>query len=230
MTRFDIPRRSIIWFGVILLVVGVVATAVGVFLGVVEGRFRTEGVIAEAVVVDRRIDRSDDDTDYVVDYTFTPPGGFEVLGSDEIDRDAWERLEPGAAIRVEYLPDDPGRNRPVGSGGWAEVIIVSIVGGIGVPVGGVLVAVGVRRVLRHRQLLREGIPVEATVIGPEATSYRVNRRYQWVVVYRYTDRLGGEHIGRSDHMPMHRAIAWQPGTTVRVRYDPLRPDESAWVG
>ena len=225
------PRLFFVLFGAILLVVGTVALVGGVFTGLDEGRFGAEAVETDATVVDKAIDRdSDDDTDYLVTYTFTPPDGFDVTRSQEIDRDEWDALQPGNEIRVEYLPDDPSRSRVVGTGGWVGPIIAAVFGGIAAPAGAVLTLIGVRRIRRHRQILREGIAVPATVIGPEATNIRVNRQQQWVVVYRYVDRMGGEHMGRSDPMAMHRALEWQPGSTAVIRYAGDHPDESVWVG
>ncbi len=224
------PRYAMVVFGLVMLTIGIGAVVAAVVLGLNEGRYESDGREIDGTVVGTRIDSSGDDTEYEVTYRFTPPGGGrEFVATHDIDRDDWERLAEGDPIRIEYVPDEPQLNRPAGTGGWVGPIIAGTLGGLLAPAGGGLVALGIRRVLRHRELLREGVLTEGTVIGAEMTSYRVNRRRQWIIVYRYTDRLGGEHIGRSDHMPMDRATAWQPGMTAPVRYAAENPAESVWV-
>jgi len=217
-------------FGVMLLVLGAGALVFGIFSAFSESSFASGAETTQAMVVDKAIENRGDDRDHDIVYTFTPPGGAEVTRRQSIGREEWEQLQPGDTIDIQYLPDDPTRNRLAGTGGVVAPIITAVFGAVALPAGVVLTLFAVRRMRRHRRLLGEGIAVEATVIGVEATNVRVHQQQQWAVVYRYTDRTGAEHTGRSDPMPMQSATEWQPGSTGLVRYAAERPEENAWVG
>jgi len=85
--------------------------------------------------------------------------------------------------------------------------------------------------LRFEQYLRrEGLTGEGEVIAVQETSMRYNKRFQWQIHYRYTDRMGAEHPGRSGYMEPEEAAAWKVGDKAVVRFDPRNPARSIWVG
>ncbi len=104
-------------------------------------------------------------------------------------------------------------------------------------VGLVLTAVGAaisRRALQRlrveQYLRREGLTGEGEVVAVQETSMRYNKRVQWQIHYRYTDRMGAEHPGRSGYLEPEEAAAWKVGDKAVVRFDPRNPARSIWVG
>lgn len=59
---------------------------------------------------------------------------------------------------------------------------------------------------------------------------RYNKRFQWQIHYRYVDRMGAEHRGRSGYLEPEEAAAWKVGDKGVVRFDPRTPARSIWVG
>lgn len=224
--------RSMYWiFGLLVLVAGIIGVAVAVFLGLQEGRFRSEGVTTPGTIVDREYEEdSEGDVSFYLIYEFQPSFGGTVEGRGEVDEGAYEAVSRGDLVEIEYVPGDPSMNRLSGSGGWAGPVIVGVMGGVAVPIGGVLTAVAWHRTRTHRRLMREGITAPAVVVAHEQTSYSVNDQPQWLVLYQYTDAVGRTFHGKSDYMAWHEAMRWHVGSPVTVRYDPGRPEESVWVG
>lgn len=105
-----------------------------------------------------------------------------------------------------------------------------IVGVVIAAVGGVLLRRGLVEVSRELRLQRTGTPAEATVTAVTETNFRYNRERQWVVHYRYVDRDGRTHEGKSGYLSPDEAAEWEEGQTVAIRFDPVRPSESIWIG
>lgn len=97
-------------------------------------------------------------------------------------------------------------------------------------IGGRLVTTAMGRLRTEERLLREGLSAEAEVVAVEETTVRFNRQRQWVIRYRYTDRMGEGHEGRSGYLDPEEAAAWNPGDHGVVRFDPRRPGVSIWIG
>ena len=97
-------------------------------------------------------------------------------------------------------------------------------------IGGRLVATALRRLRMEERLLREGLSAEAEVVSVEETTVRFNRQRQWVIRYRYTDRMDGAHEGRSGYLDPAEAGTWNPGDRGVARFDPRRPGNSIWIG
>ena len=225
--------RSILWaFGLALFLGGGIAVALGVFLGLQESRYESEGAEAQGRVTGRefREDPEDDDHDYILLYEFTPStGGDRIEGQSEVSAEYWEERQAGHSVEIQYLPDDPAVSRIAGTGDWLGPILAGVLGGVGVAIGAVLLLFAWRGAARERRLLAVGIPVSAEIVSHERTSYEVNDVAQWRVVYQYADPLGRTHLGRSPHMDPHAAHQWQVGTSVPVRYDPMQPETSIWT-
>lgn len=107
-----------------------------------------------------------------------------------------------------------------------------IIGAIIATVGAVLLRRGLGEVRREQRLRRVGVPTDATVTAVLETNFRYNRVRQWVVHYRYADREGRTHEGKSGYRYLNpeEAVLWEEGQTARVLYDPERPSESLWFG
>ena len=108
--------------------------------------------------------------------------------------------------------------------------VFPIVGVVIAAVGGVLLRRGLVEVSRELRLQQTGIPAEATVTAVTETNFRYNRERQWVVHYRYVDRDGRTHEGKSGYLSPDEAAEWEEGQTVAIRFDPVRPSESIWIG
>ena len=85
-------------------------------------------------------------------------------------------------------------------------------------------------VFRVWRLLRVGVAAEATVLGIESAAISFSRRVQSQIRYRYQDRLGGTHEGKSRPMDAGDLESWKPGARGAVLYDPRRPERSVWLG
>jgi hypothetical protein len=105
-----------------------------------------------------------------------------------------------------------------------------IIGVIIAAVGAVLLRRGLVEVKREERLRRVGVPTEATVTAVLETNFRYNRVRQWVVHYRYADREGQTHEGKSGYLNPEEAVLWEEGQTGRVLFDPERSSESMWFG
>jgi len=97
-------------------------------------------------------------------------------------------------------------------------------------IGGRLVGTALGRLRTEERLLREGLSAQAEVLAVEETNIRFNRLRQWVIRYRYDDRAGEAHEGRSGYLDPDEAAAWNPGDHGVARFDPRRPSVSIWIG
>lgn len=225
------PRWMYLLFGVICLAVGAGLIVAAVWLGMNELRWEDEREPIQGQIVGREIESDpESDDEYIVVYRFSTLDGVTVEGRRSVDEDVWDGYVEGQSIALEYIPGDPSINRVAGQSDWVGPIVTGALGGTSLPVGLVLTAIGVRRTLRHRQLMRGGIPTQATVVGQEQTGYAVNDVNQWVLLYQYADARGVTHTGRSEHMSPDAVQWWPPGSVGTVRYDAVRPDQSVWVG
>ena len=162
---------------------------------------------------------------------------YEVAGktwhdSATTDYDTYANLGAGAAIKLRYLPGDPGDSvtsfdagRVDASGGLGVVALVfGGLGGLFVVMGGVGL-VWVIRTARGRVWLREaGTERGAVVLAREETNVRVNDRMQWRI--RWRDDAGA--LGHS----RGQALEGLPevGARIVVYADPDRKRAAVWEG
>lgn len=231
----QLARRSFwLLFGGIFLVVGLLIAIISAGMLWQEGRFASEGESAEGVVLGRSIrqaDASEDrSTEYHVRYRFTTSDGRVVDGSDGVSFERWETLVEEGPITVEYLFGDPGQNRA--SGGDGAIVLYSMVG-IGLLVLGVGLAIctwQLRRLRLTHQLWRDGVAIEGTVVRVEPANVTFNNRPLFRLRYEYGDQAGARHDGTSGLLAWEDVEGWQPGDRGAIRYDPRRPELSAWIG
>lgn len=105
-----------------------------------------------------------------------------------------------------------------------------VVGLVLTAVGAAILRRAVQRVRLEQYLRREGLTGEGEVMAVQETTMRYNKRYQWQIHYRYSDRMGNEHRGRSGYLEPQEAAAWGVGAKGVVRFDPRAPARSIWVG
>lgn len=120
----------------------------GAFIGGVgdfmaERRFSSEGLVAEALVVDKKIEEAQRSgrtrTQYVALYRFQTSDGKPAQGRAVLEVSAWESAKPGDRLGVRYLPAEPQINRAATEGGVAGTIIIMIIGPLFALIGAALV-------------------------------------------------------------------------------------------
>ena len=231
----QLARRSFwLLFGGIFLLAGLILAIITAGMIWRESRFADEGQRADGVVLGRSIrqaDASEDrGTEYHVRYRFTTTDGLVVDGSDGVAFDRWETLVEEGPITVEYLPGDPGQNRAAAGD---DAIVLSAMVGIGLLVLGVGLGIctwQLRRLRLTHRLLRDGVAIEGTVIRVEPANVTFNNRPLFRLRYEYDDQAGARHDGTSGLIAWEEAEGWQPGDRGAIRYDPRRPEQSAWIG
>lgn len=218
--------------GALLLTVGVVLASTGANELLMEQRYRDEARIIRAQVVDKGLQQatSSASTRYEVTYRVALPDAEPFHRTEAIDVNAWEGLERGNEIELQYLAGRSDSIRIASDRGIAGVTVLFAVGAVLASVGGVLTTLGVRDVRRQIHLRHHGTAADATVVEVEETNVRINRRTQWRIHFTYRDDLGREHHGHSGHLSAAEAHEWQRGDTGRVHFDRERPDLVLWLG
>ncbi len=228
------PRNFWLWFGGIWLSVGVPFLAIGVGFTIHQSltakRLEREGQPAEGMVLVKEVRRDDSGYTFKVSFRFSLTGDGPLVGSAEVDEEAWDALEERGPIPVTYLPGNPRSHRVPGQ--KMEVllpVIFGILGGILTVLGGMVVLRTVSARRREAHLAEEGVVTRATVTDVHTARIRVHGTWQWRIRYRYEDGQGNAHQGVATVTP-EEAEGWQPGQTGAVRFDPARPRRSVWLG
>jgi hypothetical protein len=95
----------------------------------------TQGKVATGIVINKRMRQASDsgssDTSYEVDYSFNTPDGTKVEGNDIMDPDAWDQINEGSSIQIEYVASKPRINQ-IGVTvsvlfGYLALVVVSLV-------------------------------------------------------------------------------------------------------
>ena len=216
----------------IFFVVGVLLFGSGLLAAYEELRFRLSGREVEASVsAQKSIPSGRRGTLPGVSYRFTTPDGRQFEGERIIpEPDLLAKLQPGSPLAVAYLPDRPTTNRPRGSSDWAAMLVAFPIGALAMGLGGGLAWFILRPIFRIWRLVRVGVPAEGAVLAIERAAISFSRRVQSQIRYRYRDRLGGIHEGKSPPMEASDLEGWTPGAHGEVRYDPRRADRSIWLG
>ncbi|MEX1171838.1 MAG: DUF3592 domain-containing protein [Chloroflexota bacterium] len=219
-------------FGGIWLLAGLVMLVVAIGMALQERQWGAEAVRTTGIVLTKDIIPADSDssTEYRVRFRFTTQDEVTVEGSQEVEVGTWEELTEREPVEIYYLPSSPSSARLEPAAGLFMVVIFFLFGAVFGGIGGVLVVRAVRGLFRARDLLRSGVDAEATVTRVEQTNVSFNRRLQFRVHYRYRDQQGGGHEGDSGYLEWEEASIWNEGDRVAIRYDPIRPAQSLWVG
>lgn len=228
-------RRSVLlWIGTLFLILGLVFLTIGIRASLEEHAYKTQGLDAQAVVLDKtlvRANRQDNArTQYLVTYRFTSANGEESDGTADVPVEEWERLEPGQAFPVKYLPDKANSSRVPNGNEWIAALVFSIIGGVFTLLGGGLVFFEARDLVRAVRVSHLGLMTDGTVLRASPTSTSINRVPQWRVHYRYRDHFGRTQEGASHLMSPEEASAWKEGDRGSVRFDRERPEFSVWIG
>jgi hypothetical protein len=220
--------------GTFLLLMGSVFFVVGVQEWQKEHTFRSQGLTAHGIVVEKSLVKAkrgeNSATRYVLAYRFTTQEGEERDGTADVPVEEWERVEQGHTIPVTYVPGVPDANRAQGHNEWIAALVFLCIGGVLVLLGGGLAFSDARALVRAMRLSRHGLVAHATVLRVGPTGTTINRVTQWRILYRYRDHVGRTHDGSSYLMPPEEAASWKAGDTGTVRFDRARPDISLWAG
>jgi Protein of unknown function (DUF3592) len=156
--------------------------------------------------------------------------GVEYSAEDTVDEAALEGLHMGTPVKVRVLsgwPKQPLLVEPVGRSGRGSGFYLALawLGNIALVL---LVRVCLRRPLRQRALVCEGVATEGMIVGKEAGS---GRRASHAVQYSYhAPRYGMALADREWHVRMlvsrEDFEAAQVGAAVTVLYDPRQPSRS----
>lgn len=108
---------------------------------------------------------------------------------------------------------------------WAFTLV-----GLAACAAGGFVIMRSRKTAAHdRRLMESGKPLGATVVEIRLSPIRINREQRWHVVYRYED--GGRTLqGQSRMLDSEDVEAFKPGDRVRIQIDPLKPEDSLFLG
>src|ERR1700730_14940450 len=75
----------------------------------------TQGKVTTGIVIKKRMRQASDsgssDTSYEVDYSFNTADETKVEGNDTMDPDAWDQINEGGPIQIEYVASQPRINQ-----------------------------------------------------------------------------------------------------------------------
>jgi hypothetical protein len=149
----------------------------------------------------RRIARS------CASYTFLDAAGVERHGRSWLSGSA---PEVDAVVGVEYLPDDPGTNRLLGSNSsYLARILPNYAGFLLLPEL-LLMGLWLTRAYRVRTVLRHGRATTATLVHCRRPDDRRRKRRHYAVRFRYHGNDGTDHEGwqyTSLGTPLDRVLA-----------------------
>ena len=234
MIRF-LKRSAMFWVGVFMVVFGAIFAAIGWSMIRTEHRYQQDGQTANGVVLVKAIERAtrtgsnNSRTEYTVTYRFDASDGQSYEGRDIVPVSTWERLREQDPVQIQYVASDPLTNRVAGQSSASAQYAFPTIALIAVVVGTVLLSRSLRSAGIKARIWSQGTAANATVSAVEETNVTVNRRRMWVVRYQYRDHSGQLHDGESDYMSGNKANAWKQGDSIRVKFDPQKPNTSVWV-
>ncbi|MEM7499834.1 MAG: DUF3592 domain-containing protein [Pseudomonadota bacterium] len=186
-----------------------------------------ERVVEERRMPRRRRGRTRRRNLYRLTYSFATRRGLERTQTADVSEHCFDEVEPGDAITVRYLPDDPDIAEiapgQAGSGAWISIVIGLI---FALPTGFLLFSslaeTQAAIVARDR-----GEAIEVTVERVIRTTVSVNEVRQYRLVWRMPDD-GSEH--RSWMAPRQDFGGLSRGSRTIVYRHPSRSDEVFWQG
>lgn len=157
-----------VWFGPLFAAMGA-AFMVFAVLGYQNSAALSErGATTTATITDKRIQRDEDSTRYLLSYRFEAADGSTHGGSFTVSRSRFESTATGGLLTVTYLPDDPG----ISTADPAErpsLLLLSVVLGM----TGLFVVVGIGLTvgtIRARRRAAAGPPDDGAEATPEPGS------------------------------------------------------------
>ena len=229
-----------LFFGLAWIVLCIPFLLFGRIMIVSEQRFEAEGIKVAGTVTgkkvetrrdrDRETNRITETQSYYVEYAFNASSAEKIESRDTTSKELWGGLESGAPIEIQYLPEDPRNNRISRESSILGGVLMCCFAALGNIVGFGSIFVYFRGRFSGSKLKKAGILADATVTSVGPGHLLVNSVPQWQIEYSYTDLTGRSFKGRTKHMPQGEAQVWRLGDKGKVRFDPVKPQKSLWLG
>ncbi len=174
---------------------------------------RESGVPTEATVLRKRVDRSGDDDDYYISYTYQAPspdgdGRLQFSREESVNRSTYRSAEKGGSIQIVYAADDPSVSRieNVGLWDWFFVLLMPVIG-----VGVVwITGKALGRYLQARKLDRFGEITEGAIVDSwvdqdsdgDKTHYVAYEFGDGIQVAQKVKRSVSEQLPLRSHVPV----------------------------
>lgn len=234
---FDGGWKWLTIIGIIFALVAVVSLLVVVHAMSVERRFEKEAVKTTATITEKNTyTTTEEDTEtrhrqterhYRVFYTFAASDGRDVQGKAELRKQRWESLGPGDTIQIEYLPSDPGKNRPIEARPGKLVALFILLPVVFLAVSVILLLIVGRRASKHGRLLSQGTLTEGRVEEKiERQDITINNRHPYTIRYVFDSPAGESHAGKDLVTDLDFAARLLPGKPVGVIYLPGDPGKN----
>lgn len=195
---------------------------VAISMGAQMALLAREGVIGEAEVLTRQIERRRDSDGretltYYLSYTYLPEGRAEPIEKRQgVSRRLYEQVREGQIIPVTYAWTQPERATLDARHDRFGVILFGSIGGIGMLVSLGLGGWMVSRKLSVLRALRHGEVREARVTGMRRTAVQKNRQPQYVIDWE--DAAGS--TGTSMMAGQSKLLDHPIGSVIVVYIDP----------
>ncbi len=186
---------------------------------------RTSGVVAEAVVMDRRVDEDADGRTYYVTYRFTAPLAKGDQGrftrEQSVNRKSFEALPLETRVSVVYAPSDPSISRPQSKLRPPFFLLaIACLGAVFVVVGLAVLSSGWTTMWQARGLRRHGQLTQGTVLDRWTETDSDGER-SYCVAYEYHPSEHPQITKAEYNRDAYETLA--PGDLVLVRYLPGSP-------
>jgi hypothetical protein len=191
-----------------------------------EIRLALEGRDASASVTGGRSSSGRSES-YYLRYVFVTANGDIRAVEGRVSYDTYRTVHVGDVIRVVYVPSAPDIQRPTSFD--ERVALVVLVGMFGAMLPFTVFMVW--SAYRHRAIVAA---LADRAVRTAATVDKVHKEWGGQgtsrVAYRYDDAEGRSHKGCSQRLYTEEALAYAPGSSAWIAYDPNAPGNSAWLG
>jgi Protein of unknown function (DUF3592) len=165
---------------------------------------------------------------YRLHYMFKDADHDDHVGVALVPKTTWLRYQLGDTLSIEYLPDQPGRNRalvrerpPLGAAGF----LVLGLGALFVLGGVLLLGASWVRAWRRWRVVRRGIACLGRITEVSGSAGRNGNGHAPAAAhchlgYTFTDERGMAHDGRTARLESAFASRWQPGDPILILYAP----------
>lgn len=147
-------NSALLWVGLVFVLVSAVFISISIHTAREELAFAKRGQTAEASIVDKSLQKADFEknpsTRYLVRYRFSTPAGAQVEETRVVSVQQWERLAPGAILKIRVLSGAQVQTRGTQDSNWPAVAAFTTLALIFIAVGAPLLVLGVRDIRRQR--------------------------------------------------------------------------------
>jgi hypothetical protein len=214
-----------------------VVLAIVTTLGVLEdARFASEGIVAEAMIVSKRVERgaandSSSEPRYQIEYRFRPGSVRDPITSRVyIPLAQFNDLEVGDEIDIEFLESEPGQSRPVGgSHGPGSTFLFGLIAIVCAGVGFVMLRSGLYSGRLAAQLKANGQRARARIIRFSASRFRTDNEVLFCAEYEFTVPTGETISGKTHPRVMAEYGPVRAGDEIHILVENQQPYRSIWA-